>query len=77
MGRDFVANKYLDLEFKLGLIKQDDDNIQLQVDREFYKWVMINYKEDEHEYYLNCVAKKIGLNEFWGESDPIQYAINL
>ena len=54
------AEIYYKLEQELGLIDEDDDLI---VDYDYYKWIMENYNKDEHTYYLNCVSKKIRDNE--------------
>lgn len=55
-GKEDKADKYYDIEVKLGLI---DDDSELLIDWENYKHVMMNYTEAEHGYYVNCVAKEI------------------
>lgn len=47
--------KYSKLERSLGLVDTDGNRL---VDYSYYNWVMSNYEEDKHEYYVNCVAKK-------------------
>lgn len=54
LGKDKLYYKYYELEFKLGLINKDGD---LMIDYDYYKWIMINYNRDKHDYYLNCVKK--------------------
>lgn len=46
------AEREYNLELSLELI---DKNDRLLIDYEYYKWIMMNYKEKEHEYYYNCV----------------------
>lgn len=53
LGKPKKAKYYADLEIKLGLV---DDNDFL-VDWEYYKWVMVSYTKDKHDYYVNCIAK--------------------
>ena len=48
------ANKFYELEIGLGLI---NDDCELLVGYEYYKWIMINYSEDRHSFYVNCVKK--------------------
>lgn len=49
-----LADKYYDIELRLGLV---DDNYNLLVDWDYYKWVIINYNENEHDKYVNYVGK--------------------
>lgn len=52
---NFKKSEYFaELENKLGLI---DDNGELLVDWDYYKWIMVNYSKDKHDFYINCVAK--------------------
>lgn len=51
---DRKAEKYWDIENSLGLINDEDE---ISIDYEYYKWVMVNYNKDEHTYYVNCVEK--------------------
>lgn len=44
------------LEKDLGLL---DDNDDLSVDYEYYKWVITNYNKDKHDYFKNCIKKHI------------------
>lgn len=46
------AKREHDLELELNLINQYG---KLLIDYDYYKWVMANYKKEEHTYYLNCV----------------------
>jgi len=48
------AEKYYELEKSLGLL---DTGEEFGVDFEYYKWVMMNYDKEEHDYYVNCVNK--------------------
>lgn len=48
--------KALKLEKSLGLLNENDD---LAVNYDYYKWVMINYTEDKHDYFKNCIKKHI------------------
>ncbi|APH23452.1 TPA: hypothetical protein ACXDAY_002939 [Clostridium botulinum] len=48
--------KALKLEKSLGLLNENDD---LAVDYDYYKWVMTNYTEDKHDYFMNCIKKHI------------------
>lgn len=50
------SDKYYYLEKDLGLT---DDNDYLTVEWDYYKWVMINYTDDQKDYYINCVKKYI------------------
>jgi hypothetical protein len=47
---------YSQLEKKLGLI---DSNNKLLVDWDYYKWIMTNYIEEKHGFYVNCINKHI------------------
>jgi hypothetical protein len=51
---DEKAEKYYELEKELGVI---NENNELLVEHEYYKWVMMNYNKDEHQYYVNCIDK--------------------
>ncbi len=53
--KDDLCKKYYSLENNLGLW----NNGELTVNYEYYKWIMTNYKENEHEYYVHCVRKNI------------------
>jgi len=60
---DKISEKYYDLEESLGLLSNGSDeygNSQLadNIKYEDYKWVMINYKENEHQKFVDWVAKK-------------------
>ncbi|MCR1933879.1 hypothetical protein NSA27_04075 [Clostridium tepidum] len=55
-GSDKKFDKALKLEKSLGLLNENDD---LAVDYDYYKWVMTNYKEDKHDYFKNCIKKHI------------------
>lgn len=54
MFMDDIADKYYGIELGLGLI---DDNGDLLVDWEYYKWIMVNYDVNEHDKYVNYVEK--------------------
>lgn len=56
MNMDELSRKYQDTEFNLGLI---DEDFNLLVDKDYYKWVIVNYNKSKHDYYKNCIAKKI------------------
>jgi hypothetical protein len=47
---------YSKLEKSLGLV---DKSNKLLVDWDYYKWVMTNYSENKHEFYINCISKHI------------------
>ncbi len=53
---DELSYKYQDIELNLGLV---DEDFNLLVDKEYYDWVIVNYNKKEHDYYKNCVAKRI------------------
>lgn len=65
MSRYKEAEKYEDIEVSLGLIDNDnwDDDgeviKQLLTDWKYYKWVMFNYKEEEHLKYFTYVKDHI------------------
>lgn len=64
---DKLKWKYEEIEKELGLIKfKYDENGEihkkLTVDYEYYKHTILNYKEEKHDYYKNCVAKHIREN---------------
>ena len=50
---ELMGGKYIKLEEELKLVEEG----KLLIDWEYYKWIMTNYKEDEHDYYINCVRK--------------------
>lgn len=56
MDLDKLAKKYQDIEYELRLV---DDDFNLLVGWEYYRWVITEYNEKEHDYYKNMVAKKI------------------
>lgn len=62
-----LSDKYYVLENSLGLF--DDEEGELKTDYTYYKWIMSNYKEDNHSYYVNCIKKKI--KEANQNDDPI------
>lgn len=66
MYMDTNANKYYDLELKLELIDCDRN---LLVDWDYYKWVMVNYSECEHDKYVNFINSHKRDNE--NESDEL------
>ena len=49
------ADKEFNLELSLGLI---DEDYNLFVDYEYYKWIMVNYQKDKHDYFVNCVKNR-------------------
>jgi len=51
-----ISEKYYDLEDSLGLMNGED--LAEGIKYEDYKWVMINYKEDEHQKFIDYVVKK-------------------
>lgn len=51
-----VADKYCELEYDLELI---NDEGKLVVSWEYYCWVMKNYEESQHDYFVNCIRKTI------------------
>jgi len=51
-----ISEKYYDLEDSLGLM--DGENLAKGIKYEDYKWVMINYKENEHQKFVDYVVKK-------------------
>jgi len=59
-----ISEKYSTLEKSLGLLDieefTDEGEYQLAEGIEYadYKWVMINYKENEHQKFVDWVAKK-------------------
>jgi len=58
-----ISDKYYDLEDSLGLVSKnsnEDGDYQLVdgIEYENYKWVMINYKENEHQKFVDYVASK-------------------
>lgn len=56
MNMNNLAEKYQNIELDLGLV---DDDFNLLVDWDYYKWIITEYNEDEHDKYRNYVAKKI------------------
>lgn len=56
---DRYAFKYSEIEDSLDLL---DKNNNLLIDYDYYKWVMLNYCEDKHDYYYNCVQNQIEEN---------------
>ncbi|CAK7084351.1 hypothetical protein [Tissierella sp.] len=57
---DKLAEKYQDIEYELGLI---DDDLNLLVEWDYYKWIITEYNINEHDYYKNMVTKKIRVDE--------------
>ncbi|HID0816095.1 hypothetical protein [Clostridium botulinum] len=55
-GNDKKFDKALKFEKSLGLLNNEDD---LVVKYDYYKWVMTNYTEDKHDYFKNCIKKHI------------------
>lgn len=57
------ADYYLHIEESLGLY---DDNDDLKVDWDYYKWIMINYIHGEYKgdikYFKNCIKNKLNEN---------------
>lgn len=53
---DTLSEQYADIENELGLV---NDNLKLQVDFDYYKWIITEYNQKEHDYYKNMVAKKV------------------
>ena len=51
-----ISEKYYDLEDSLGLMNGED--LAEGIKYEDYKWVMINYKENEHQKFIDYVVKK-------------------
>lgn len=51
-----LYDKYFKIECDLGMY---DDEFELLVDYEYYKWVMINYQKEKHDYYKNCINKHV------------------
>jgi len=51
-----ISDKYYDLEDSLGLM--DGENLADGIKYDDYKWVMINYKENEHQKFVDYVVKK-------------------
>lgn len=51
---DEKAEMYCELEEELGLVNKDG---KLLIDHDYYKWIMINYNKEEHQYYINCIDK--------------------
>ena len=51
-----ISEKYYDLEDSLGLM--DGEDLADDIKYEDYKWVMINYKENEHQKFVDYVVKK-------------------
>jgi len=58
---DKTAESWYEIEVSLGLI--DSDSNDLLVDYGEYKWVVMNYDESKHDYYVNCVKKHIAENK--------------
>jgi len=56
-GNINLAEKYSDIEKQLDII--DGETGEFLIDWDYYKWLMINYNSDQHEYYYNCVQKYI------------------
>lgn len=55
-GNDKKADETYNLEKSLELLNVEDE---LTVDWDYYKWVISNYTEDKHDYYVNCIKKHI------------------
>ena len=51
-----ISEKYYDLEDSLGLMNGED--LAEGIKYEDYKWVIINYKENEHQKFVDYVVKK-------------------
>ncbi|MBC2579966.1 hypothetical protein [Clostridium sp. DJ247] len=58
-GNQEISEKYYSLEKDLGLLDEEDN---LTVSKEYYRWVMANYEESNHQYYINCVQVEIRKN---------------
>jgi len=56
LGRMNLKEKYDDIENKLGVWSMDGYPL---IDYGYYMWLMINYNENQHDYYYNCVQKRI------------------
>ncbi|ERI90971.1 hypothetical protein HMPREF1982_03533 [Clostridiales bacterium oral taxon 876 str. F0540] len=54
LGKDDLAKKYSNIELKLGLV---DFEFNLEVDWDYYCYIITNYKENEHEKFKNYVRK--------------------
>ena len=72
LSREDISDQYYDIETKLGLVDESTD--RLSIDFDYYKWVMVNYTKDKHDYYVNCIKKhkqdnNIRTNGFVKESD--------
>lgn len=57
-NRDRYEEKYIDIEEKLGLLNSNWE-LREEITWEYYCWIITNYTEDKHDFYVNCVAKKI------------------
>ena len=56
-GNINLSDKYSDVEKQLDII--DNETGEFLINWDYYKWLMINYNSDQHEYYYNCVQKYI------------------
>ena len=56
IDKNQLGQKYRDIETKLEIL---DDKDNLLIDMKYYKWLMMNYKSEEHDYYFNAVQKRI------------------
>jgi len=52
------SDKYYDLEESLGLLSADDSQLADGITYDNYRWIMINYKENEHQKFVDWVKKK-------------------
>lgn len=66
MKMDKLSYKYQDIEKDLDLV---DEEFNLLIDKEYYDWVIVNYNKNKHDYYKNCVAKKIRENNSKSEDE--------
>lgn len=68
-GQKNLSDKYYDIEFKLDIFDKTDN---LLISWEQYKWLMINYNEDQHNYYYNCAQKYVRDNYDYLITDTIE-----
>jgi hypothetical protein len=62
-GNINLSEKYSEIENQLEII--DTETGEFLIDWDYYKWLMINYTADEHDYYYNCVQKNIRENNIF------------
>ncbi|MCB2297064.1 hypothetical protein [Clostridium tagluense] len=55
MYSDKTAEKWYELEVTLGLI--DENTNDLLIDYDYYKYAVMNYKKEEHDLFVNSIAK--------------------